>query len=202
MLRRDTEAAIERRVPCQDAAGTVGRARGRKHRRCGGDTRRTAQDKPSKNHAAASLEALMGRPSLIHMIQPHICGGKTHTAILPLMEVFHAACLPFAVEQMQRLHERLVNAHFRRVDVRAKGFLPFRAKIVSHLLVHQRFQLFLCPAAENDRTADPAEKQHRHKDRPEQCSLHRKKADGTAHCAGQPHQKPGGRPPLEAAEPL
>ena len=180
----------------------VGRPRGGQHRRCGGDTRRTAQDKPAENHAAASLEALMGRPSLIHMIQPHICDGKMHTAILPLMEVFHAACLPFAVEQLQCLHERLVNAHFRRVDIRTEGFLPFRAEKVSHLLVHQRFQLFLCPAAETARTADPAEKQHRHKDRPEQCSLHRKKANGTAHCADQPHQKPGGRLPLEAAEPL
>ena len=164
--------------------------------------RRAAQDKPAENHAAAGLEALMVRPSLIHMIQPHICGGKTHAAMLPRVEVFHAACLPFAVQQMQCPHERLVNAHFRRVDIRAEGFLPFRAEKVPQLPVHQRFQLFLRPAAKNGRTADPAEKQHRHKDRPEQCSLHRKKANGTAHCAGQPHQKPGGRLPLEAAEPL
>ena len=130
------------------------------------------------------------------MIQPHICGGKTHTAILPswkfsTLHVSHSPssrCSAFMNGSSMRISGVWISG--------PKVFSPFRAEKVSPSARASALSAFLCPAAENDRTADPAEKQHRHKDRPEQCSLHRKKANGTAHCAGQPHQKPCGRPPL------
>ena len=124
------------------------------------------------------------------MIQLYISGRKMYAAMIALVEVLHGALLPFAVQQMQRSHERFINAQFRGVDIRAKCLFPFLAEKVSHLLVHQGFQFFLCPTAEKGRAENAAQKQHCHKERFECLILQHKIENGTAHCANHSHPEP------------
>ena len=54
------------------------------------------------------------------MIQLYISGRKMYAAMIALVEILYCALLPFAVQQMQRSHERFINAHFRSVYIRTE----------------------------------------------------------------------------------
>lgn len=90
------------------------------------------------------------------MIQLYISGRKMYAAMIALVEVLHGTLLPFAVQQMMRPHERFINAHFLGVDIRPESLFPLCAEKVSHLLLHQDFQFFLCPTAEKGRAENAA----------------------------------------------
>ena len=124
------------------------------------------------------------------MIQLYISGRKMYAAMIALVEVLHGALLPFAVQQMMRPHERFINAHFLGVDIRPESLFPLCAEKVSHLLLHQDFQFFLCPTAEKGRAENAAKKQHCHKERFECLILQHKIENGTAHCANHSHPEP------------
>lgn len=76
------------------------------------------------------------------MVQPHVGGGKMHAAIIALMEILYRTFLPLTVQQVERPEKRLVNAHFRSVQIRAEGIFPFRAEKVSKLFLYQGLSFF------------------------------------------------------------
>ena len=80
--------------------------------------------------------------------------------MLALAEVFRFDLFPLVIEQDERAHELFVNAHLRRVHIRAEGIFKLRAEEIAHLLLHKSFQLLLRAAAEKKRGTHTAEEQH------------------------------------------
>ena len=150
----DAEASVKQRIARRCAARTVLRPCVDEDGGGGGRLRFAAQHEAFEDHLVAGLIAFVTAPSLIHMVQPHIGGGKMHAAIIALMEILNRTFLPLTVQQVERPEKRLVNAHFRCVHIRAEGLFPFRTEKVSKLLLYQGLELLLRAAAQKDRAAD------------------------------------------------
>ena len=190
MLGRYTEAAVKLFAAGCDAARTVLRARADEHVFCCRVAHLKTQNNALEHHVAAGFQAVLRSAALVDVVKSHVCHGKVDAVMLALAEVFRFDLFPLVIEQDERAHELFVNAHLRRVHIRAEGIFKLRAEEIAHLLLHKRFQLFLSTAAEKQCGTHTAEEQNRHENRFEYYIINREKRDNSAQNADQTDDRP------------
>jgi hypothetical protein len=134
------------------------------------------------------------------MVQPYICGRKVDAAMAAFMEILNFAFLPLTIQQAEFFHKRLINMHFRCMQIRAECLFQLCLKKHSHLFLHQPLDFFLGAAVKKQHTTDTSEEQHRHKDRLERRMMYGKKRDHAACYTNQTDAQPGARLLLVTAQ--